>query len=342
MAKVTTRAPIGSLHRKKIYARSSLSLDEYFEGWIKRRRATAEKQATPYRYNSWYRNHLRQPLGQKKLEDIQVRDIHQIQFDMASRGYHPNTVNYTIQILRLILNDAVREELLSRNPASSIRPLRYTGVSATQSKHRALTIEEQKLFLAAAKKSFYYEFFAFLLLTGMRHGEAATITWDDVDYQKNVLHVTKSLTFDKEGHVVVGGPKTAAGIRDIPMNHEIRKVLEMQWKKGLVSLRVERIPGKHRIFYPQKYPDHVLHNATANNALHRVQEDMESRGELLERFTLHALRDTFATRFIEQGGTPQTLKTILGHQKLAITMDLYSHVLPNTKQKEMESFNIGI
>ncbi|MCI8889082.1 MAG: tyrosine-type recombinase/integrase, partial [Hungatella sp.] len=57
-------------------------------------------------------------------------------------------------------------------------------------------------------------------------------------------------------------------------------------------------------------------------------------------FTAHALRDTFATRFIEQGGNPQTLKTILGHSSLAMTMDLYSHVLPNTKQQEMDNLKI--
>ena len=56
----------------------------------------------------------------------------------------------------------------------------------------------------------------------------------------------------------------------------------------------------------------------------------------------HALRDTFATRFIEQGGRPQTLKTILGHSSLAMTMDLYSHVLPNTRQMEMDRVKIQI
>lgn len=59
-------------------------------------------------------------------------------------------------------------------------------------------------------------------------------------------------------------------------------------------------------------------------------------------FTSHALRDTFATRYIEQGGNPQTLKTILGHSSYSITMDLYSQVLPNTKKQEMERIIIEI
>lgn len=50
----------------------------------------------------------------------------------------------------------------------------------------------------------------------------------------------------------------------------------------------------------------------------------------------HCLRHTFATRAIENGMKPQTLKTILGHANLSMTMDLYSHVLPTTKAEEME------
>lgn len=50
----------------------------------------------------------------------------------------------------------------------------------------------------------------------------------------------------------------------------------------------------------------------------------------------HVFRHTFATRAIEAGMQPQVLKTILGHSSLAMTMDLYSHVLPDTKAEEME------
>lgn len=50
----------------------------------------------------------------------------------------------------------------------------------------------------------------------------------------------------------------------------------------------------------------------------------------------HVFRHTFATRAIESGMQPQVLKTILGHSSLAMTMDLYSHVLPDTKAEEME------
>ena len=63
-----------------------------------------------------------------------------------------------------------------------------------------------------------------------------------------------------------------------------------------------------------------------------IRED----GINFERFTCHGFRHTFATRAIEAGMQPQVLKTILGHSSLAMTMDLYSHVLPDTKAEEMQ------
>lgn len=65
-------------------------------------------------------------------------------------------------------------------------------------------------------------------------------------------------------------------------------------------------------------------------------ENMAADGISFPYFTLHSTRHTFATRCIENGMDPQVLKTILGHATLSMTMDLYSHVLPDTKAEQME------
>jgi integrase len=64
---------------------------------------------------------------------------------------------------------------------------------------------------------------------------------------------------------------------------------------------------------------------------------MKADGVDFPYFTLHTTRHTFATRCIEAGMQPQILKTILGHATLSMTMDLYSHVLPDVKQEAMEA-----
>ena len=65
-------------------------------------------------------------------------------------------------------------------------------------------------------------------------------------------------------------------------------------------------------------------------------ENMAKDGISFPYFTLHSTRHTFATRCIESGMEPQVLKTILGHATLSMTMDLYSHVLLDTKADAME------
>lgn len=68
----------------------------------------------------------------------------------------------------------------------------------------------------------------------------------------------------------------------------------------------------------------------------RTIKRIHAAGYEFERITPHVFRHTFATRAIEVGMQPQVLKIILGHSSLAMTMDLYSHVLPDVKADEME------
>ena len=72
------------------------------------------------------------------------------------------------------------------------------------------------------------------------------------------------------------------------------------------------------------------------NKFDKITRSIQKDGIEFERITPHTLRHTFATRCIENGMPPQVLKTILGHSKLSMTMDLYSHVLPDTKAEEMK------
>ena len=120
------------------------------------------------------------------------------------------------------------------------------------------------------------------------------------------------------------------------MNDTIRGILARQRKKRSVVIPIDK--EENRVFVSVYVK--MVYNCTVNRAITSALARLEEHGRSIEHFTLHALRDTFATRYIEQGGSPQTLKTILGHSSLAMTMDLYSHVLPNTKQKEMDNLKI--
>ena len=175
----------------------------------------------------------------------------------------------------------------------------------------------------------------------MRLNEIVALKWQDIDYINNVIHVTKTVSWKQGGGVTETSPKSETSKRDIPMNDTIKKVLQMQRRK-MAMIYGEIVARKmdSNIFIGSNGSRAVASSTVAfsiNNVLKRLRQ----QGIEIERFTHHAFRDTFATRYIEEGGNMQTLQKILGHSSLAMTADLYAHVLPSTNQQEMKQVENG-
>lgn len=316
-------------------ANKALTLDRYYEEWKAARKGTV-KGNTALNIESRYKNHIKPALGYRKLVDIEKREIIKLQQDLAKKQ-KPTTVNITIVQLKSILNDAVADGILVKSPATGIKPLKVEE-KATDTYHRALTEEEQKLFMQEAKKEWLYELLALLLCTGMRVGEATALTWQDIDFKDSVIHVTKTVSRTAEGEYTIGTPKSKTSVRDIPINESIKSILCSQ-KEKQISVKGNVVGMKQTVF--ENLYGGMVFNASVNTAITNTLKRLDKQKNHIEHFSAHALRDTFATRYIEQGGSPQVLKTILGHSSLAMTMDLYSHVLPNTKQQEMDNIKIA-
>ena len=317
----------------------NITFDGYFKEWIERKKGNV-KESTIYSYSCYYNHTISPELGKRKLQQLERRELYNFQGKLAETC-KPTHINQVFKVVRMILNDAVADDILLKNPANGIKALKNTEEAAVDTIHRALTEHDQKVFMEAARDNYYYELMAILLLTGMRQGEAAALTWQDIDYKNNVIHITKTRMVNEEGRIdISNSPKTKASIRDIPMNDAIRKILKQQKDKMKLINGSVIIPIDQRIFSTQR--DGLINSQVLGRAIDSVLDQLEDEGIHIERFTAHCFRDTFATRFIEQGGNPQTLKRILGHNSLAMTMDLYSHVLPNTKQREMDLLQISV
>ena len=314
----------------------NITLDRYYTEWIKNKELTT-KGNTLLNIQCRYKNHIKPVLGHKKIVDIEKREIVKLQRDLLE-NMKASSVNVVMAWVKTILNDAVADEIISKNPATGIKNLKVE-TKATDTYHRALTLEEQKLFMQEVKSEWLYELIALLICTGMRVGEATALTWQDIDYKNNVIHITKTISRTAKGEYTIGTPKSESSIRDIPMTTAIKEILWSQkLKQDMVHGNVVKMS---RPVFENLYGKMVF-NASVNKAITETLKRINKDKVIIEHFSAHALRDTFATRYIEQGGSPQVLKTILGHSSLAMTMDLYSHVLPNTKQKEMDSIKIVI
>ena len=311
----------------------NITLKTYFSEWIEQKKLNTKINSIRL-YKRQYYNHIDRYLGNKKIKDIERREILKMQGEL-SKTLSPASVNNIIVILNMILNDAVIDEIIIKNPANRIKALKAEK-KATETTHRALTKQEQTDFMAELKDNYYYSYIALMLASGMRSGEVSALTWQDIDYKNNVIHVMRTVTKQENGTMAVGKTaKSDAGVRDIPITATIRKILQENKAKRDI------IPFDNSYVFVSPYGN-IVANQHINDAIRATIKRLNDAGKQIEPFTSHAMRDTFATRYIEQGGNMQTLQKILGHSSITMTMDIYAHVLPDTKQDEMNRIQICV
>lgn len=193
-----------------------------------------------------------------------------------------------------------------------------------------MTKEQQELFMECVKESYLYHFFEVMLRTGMRRGEMQGLKYSDIDKKQNVIHVRRTLKYIEGKGYIEDTPKTRTSTRDIPLTVAIMEHIEAQRKYWCFQI----VKLDQYLFCNEK--GEPLSKERIQGEIDRTIKRIRGAGYEFPRITSHTFRHTFATRAIEAGMQPQILKTILGHSSLAMTMDLYSHVLPDTKAEEME------
>ena len=159
------------------------------------------------------------------------------------------------------------------------------------------------------------------LYTGIRLGELLALTWDDIDFNSNLLTINKtsySAKLDGKTQIIVDKPKTKKSNRVIPLPNQLVKLLKIIKKesnsKYVITTRNSGMVGNRS------------YQRTFKFILKKVNVPYRN---------FHSLRHTFATNAIELGMDVKTLAEILGHTNAMITLNRYSHSLLNYKIEMM-------
>ena len=328
-------------------AKERLTLDAWYKTWLEEYKKNRVKIGMYTSYEKYYQSVIKSRLGSKKLNDIRGEHIQKLYNDLVKEGYALSSIKIVSAVLNGCFKQALRNGLIERNPVKLAELPRQTERKTKQ----AMTREQQALFMEYARGSYLYHFFEAMLRTGMRSGELRGMIYTrDIDKKNKVIHVQRTLKYGnvqgykipqnmivkKEYQEKVGAtfftdaPKTASSRRDIPMTAEIERCLDAQ--RSYWGFKVDSL---NRFLFCTETGD-PLSRERVQAEIDRIIKRIREAGYDFPRITSHVFRHTFATRAIEAGMQPQVLKTILGHSSLAMTMDLYSHVLPDTKAQEME------
>lgn len=301
---------------------SKMLFGEWFSLWMEEYKKFSIKAGTYETYRQYYNSLIKPDFSEMRLSDIRCVDIQRLFNSLYEKGYSSSTIKIVFVLINGALHRAEINGMLERNPAKNIQ----LPKAKSKFSRNALTREQQKIFSDFSKESKMHDLFALMLRTGLRNGELRALKYNDIDFENHVLHIRRTLKYIDHRGFFEDTPKTRSSVRDIPLTKNITSLLNAQNPS-------EHSPNEY-IFKNSK--GKPLCRDSVQYELDKIIKRINESGYNFERITPHVFRHTFATRAIEAGMSPQVLKTILGHSSLAITMDLYSHVMPDIRANEME------
>lgn len=265
-------------------------------------------------YDEKYNGYIKPLIGHMKLRD--VKDIHLQRILNAEAGKSISHVEKIRRVLREMFSRARKSRLIPYDPAEDLEL-----PAAKDGSHRSLTDDERKVLLKVAETHPAGLYILTLLYTGMRPGEAAALNWADVDFSNNMIHIHAAL---ESGTGAVKGPKTAAGVRDIPIHADLLPRL-LAVRGGPFDPVFTGREG-HRLNSNSQYRQWATFKRAMDIEMGaEVYRNKVVRSVIAEDLTPYCLRHTFATDCAKKEVPIETAMWMLGHSDISTTANIYEH-----------------
>ena len=337
--------------------KAGVTVNAMFQIWSDLKRGL--KDNTKQNYNYMYNHFVAPSLGKMKLSKVKRSDVKRFYNNLADeQNLQISTIDGIHTVLHQVLQMGVDDLIIRVNPSDNIlKELKQTH-NFDRGHKKALTIDEQKLFVKYVKNSkkygHWYTIFAVMLGTGLRVGEATGLRWQDIDTREGVVSVKHTLVYYNHAgngcDFAINTPKTEAGRREVPMFGFVKEAFLQERKNQLLTgIRCEAIVDGYKDFIFVNRFGNVHHQGTLNKALKRIIRDCndevllkaEKDAVLLPPFSCHSLRHTFATRLCESGINIKALQDTLGHKDIETTMNVYAEATKDLKKKEFNKIEVN-
>ncbi|RYK24779.1 tyrosine-type recombinase/integrase [Enterococcus faecium] len=304
---------------------------QYLDFWMEEYVKLNLKYNTYENYRFTIKNHINGYLGKKKLTDLSPALLQNFINAEFKKGYSKKTMTITHSVLKNALNMAVYPwGLIKQNPMLYVKIPKYEARPTTKKDLKIISLEDFDHMLEITPEGHpFYIPLNIGFYTGMRVGEVCGLTWDDVDFSNGTITVEKQMV-KNDGAWVYGTPKTSSSNRTIFIGQTLLAILKKHKKQQL----------ENRMKYGKLYID--------SNAV-CTKEDGELvtpsvvkwntrriSNALSLSFNFHSLRHTHATLLLENGAKMKEISERLGHSRISITMDTYSHVTDKMRNETVD------
>lgn len=317
--------------------RNKILFKEWLDIWLEE---ILPNSVEPSTLESYYRNvekYIKPELGGYYLQSITSDQIQKL--INKCRKVH-NHKPWTLTKLKMVISSAFSDAMEQTPPLVKYNPC--TGVKTPtiqKSDVRALTNEEQDVFVEAIAGTRLETLFLTALATGMRRGELIALTWDCVDFIKRQIFVKGSVGRVRDPatgkmNLQYGTPKTASSRRKVPVIESLIPVLKAHKdEQNSVREQAGAAWNEKNLVFCSVVGEWLEPRRIRSN----LDDVINTAG--LEHFSFHSLRHTFATRMLEKEVPAKVVSEILGHRDVKTTLDIYSQVFDTTAHDQAAKLN---
>ncbi|MFW8052687.1 tyrosine-type recombinase/integrase [Vagococcus fluvialis] len=307
-----------------------MTFKDLYDMWLKQHRLNV-KPSTIATNRRFVEGHVLPHLGDMKLDDITVVYCQKLVNEWYEEyKQYPYFRKVTAQIMRY--GEAM--EIMKGNPmAKTILPRK----KEEEKKLQYYTKEELQHFFECLEQYGNYKqlaFFRALAFTGCRKSEILSLQWEDIDLFNKTVSIGKTLAIDENLDIIIQTPKTSSSVREISLDDETIKILS-RWRS------IQREEYFQMGFNTTSDKQFVFTNV--RNELYYPQIVNDWLKYLIKKYKLpkitpHNFRHTHASLLLQAGIPVKEVSERLGHKDIKITLEIYSHVMPEEAEKTANKF----
>jgi integrase len=324
-ARRNLRRARGDAERGLVFDADNLQVGEYLDRWLSDSVRDTVKATTFERYEQIARLHLKPSLGRVKLKGLTPAHVRGLYREKLEAGSSARTVRYMHTTLHKALKQAVMDGLIPRNATEAVTP-----PQSSREEMCPLTPEQAKLLLQVAHEAGdrLAALYVLAIHTGLRQGELLGLKWDDVDLEDGSLQVRRTLAITKNGPVLTP-PKTTGSRRSVKLTSNAIEALKRHLERQLGEIdRIGSLWSENGLIFASEKGEPI----NRHNLTRRSFKPLLKRAGL-PQIRFHDLRHTCATLLLTRNVNVKIVSEMLGHSTIAITLDTYSHVLPNMRDQ---------
>ncbi|WP_316274802.1 site-specific integrase [Bacillus halotolerans] len=326
-AEEALREDLQLYHAGDLIKDNDSTFKELVEYWLNIKTPDVSNQTLKvYHYN--LKNHILPAFGSMKLSDITTQKVQAFITRLVNAGLSAATIKKIYHVLNNVMKTAVQDEFIKKNPVEKVRK-----PSVKRKEVEVWSAEQMSLFLDHTKNSRYYIAFWLAISFGLRQGEILGLRFKDIDFNNGVLRIVQTL--EHSGGQTKYGGKSSASTRTIDLSEHDIHVLKKQ------KSRIQKEKSLCGGFYTDR--DLVVCTDTGNainprNLLRQFKAYLKQLD--LPDIPFHNLRHSHASLLLTKFH-PKVVQERLGHKDIQVTLNTYSHLMPNM-QKDASTFISGI